>query len=139
MLLHPPLHFPVVENRAVMRELEGVDKLIRFIGRPEYSDLHVFAVMVLSNCLEDTETMEVPTTVHLPNLPLRHDLHDCFLIQLVKETGGLQRLVAFITDTQPPEEEDKGKGKKAEKGGASRAGKKGKGGEDGMLHSLCTA
>ena len=42
-----------------MRELEGVDRIIRFIGRPEYSDLHVFAVMVLSNCLEDTETMEV--------------------------------------------------------------------------------
>jgi hypothetical protein len=48
----------------------------------------------------------------------------------MKETGGLQRLVAFITDTNPPEEEEKkGKGGgKAEKG-ASRAGKKGK--EDG--------
>jgi hypothetical protein len=43
----------------VMREQEGVDKIIRFIGRPEFNDLHVFAVMVLSNCLEDTETMEV--------------------------------------------------------------------------------
>ncbi|ELT95018.1 hypothetical protein CAPTEDRAFT_165326 [Capitella teleta] len=57
------------ENRGVMRELEGVDRIIRFIGCPNYSDLHVFAVMVLSNCLEDTETME-----------------------LVKETGGLQKL-----------------------------------------------
>ena len=42
-----------------MRDLEGIAKLIDFIGRPEWSDLHVFAVIVLSNCLEDRECMEV--------------------------------------------------------------------------------
>ena len=55
-------------------------------------------------------------------------MHYSCVAQLVKESGGLQRLVAFITDTQPPEEEEK-KGKKEK--GASRAGKKGKGGDDG--------
>ncbi len=49
----------LAENRAALRELEGINKLINFIGHPEWSDLHVFAVMVISNCLEDTESMEV--------------------------------------------------------------------------------
>ena len=61
--MRPMTHcFPnliLVENRAALRELEGINKLINFIGRPEWSDLHVFAVMVLSNCLEDPENMEV--------------------------------------------------------------------------------
>ena len=52
--------------------------------------------------------------------------------QQIKENGGLHRLVAFITDTQPAEEEEK-KGKKDR--GASKAGKKGKG-EDGMWCSF---
>ncbi len=51
---------------------------------------------------------------------------------MIKENGGLVKLVAFITDTQPPEEEEKGKGKE-KKGGASRAGKKGKG-DDGEFN-----
>ena len=55
----------VVENRAALRELEGINKLINFIGRPEWSDLHVFAVMVLSNCLEDPENMEVFLYFHI--------------------------------------------------------------------------
>ena len=52
---------------------------------------------------------------------------------MIKENGGLVKLVAFITDTQPPEEEEK-KGKE-KKGAASRAGKKGKGGDDGRFHN----
>ena len=51
--------------------------------------------------------------------------------QLMKENGGLQKLVAFITDVAPPEEEDSKKGAggkdKGKDKGASRAGKKGKG------------
>ena len=51
----------------------------------------------------------------------------------MKENGGLPKLVAYITDTTPPEEEDtKNKGKKGGEKGASRAGKKGKG-DDGKL------
>ena len=47
--------------RIILRDLEAISRLIDFLGRPEWNDLHVFAVMVLSNCLEDTETMEVNT------------------------------------------------------------------------------
>ncbi|KAK2168768.1 hypothetical protein LSH36_14g03039 [Paralvinella palmiformis] len=104
------------ENRAALRELEAINKLIEFIGKPEWSDLHVFAVIVLANCLEDTESME-----------------------MIRENGGLSKLVAYITDSQPPEEEDKSKGKAKEKGAASRTGKKGKGGDDGRLSSLHTS
>ena len=49
-----------------------------------------------------------------------------FSLQMIKENGGLIKLVAFISDTQPPEEEEKSKGGKGDKGKASRAGKKGK-------------
>ena len=44
------------------------------------------------------------------------------------------RLVAFITDVQPPDEDEAKKGGKDKKGAASRAGKKGK--EDGMMIHL---
>ena len=47
-------------------------------------------------------------------------------VQIIRENGGLQRLIAFIMDTSPPEEDDK-KGKKPVEKGASRTGKKGKG------------
>ncbi len=50
---------------------------------------------------------------------------------MIKENNGLAKLVAFITDVQPPEEEEGGKKGKGDKKGASRAGKKGKGGDDG--------
>ena len=47
-------------------------------------------------------------------------------LQLIKETGGLKRLVALITDQVPPEEEGKGgKGGAPDKGGkGSRQAKK---------------
>ena len=46
-------------NRAVLRDMEAINKMIDLVGRPELNDLHVFAIMVISNCLEDTESMEV--------------------------------------------------------------------------------
>ena len=54
---------------------------------------------------------------------------------MIKENGGLKKLVAFITDVQPPEEEQS-TGKKDKKGAASRAGKKGKKDEDGERYTL---
>ncbi|XP_052278834.1 armadillo repeat-containing protein 3-like isoform X2 [Dreissena polymorpha] len=91
------------ENRSALRELEAISKLIDFVAHPEWNDLHVMAVMVLSNLLEDLESLE-----------------------LIKETGGLKRLVALITDQVPPDEEPKGgKGDKGDKGGkGSRNAKK---------------
>ena len=47
------------ENRAALRELEAMTKLIDFVAHPEWNDLHVMAVMVLSNLLEDLESLEV--------------------------------------------------------------------------------
>ena len=48
-----------------MREQEAINKLIDFIGHPEWNDLHVFAVIVISNCLEDTESVEVSCFLQL--------------------------------------------------------------------------
>lgn len=45
--------------RVVLRDMDGLTQLVAFIGNSEYADLHVFAVMVLSNCLEDLESIEV--------------------------------------------------------------------------------
>ncbi|XP_053398828.1 armadillo repeat-containing protein 3-like isoform X3 [Mercenaria mercenaria] len=90
------------ENRSALRELEAISKLIDFVAHPEWNDLHVMAVMVLSNLLEDLESLE-----------------------LIKETGGLKRLVAVITDQVPTEEEAKGGKGAPDKGGkGSRQAKK---------------
>ena len=43
----------------MFREMDGLTKMVSFIGNPEYASLHVFAVIVLSNCLEDLESVEV--------------------------------------------------------------------------------
>ena len=56
--MSPWIYFSA-ENRVVLRELEAMNRLIDFIGHPEWSDMHVFAVMVISNCLEDPESIEV--------------------------------------------------------------------------------
>ncbi|XP_067661533.1 armadillo repeat-containing protein 3-like [Haliotis asinina] len=92
------------ENRASLRELEAISHLINFLAHPEWNDLHVMAVIVLSNLLEDVESLEQ-----------------------IKETGGLKKLVAIITDQPPAEEETKGG--KADKKAGSRAGKKSAKGE----------
>ncbi|XP_048777084.1 armadillo repeat-containing protein 3-like isoform X5 [Ostrea edulis] len=89
------------ENRSTLRDLEAMTVLVDFVAHPEWNDLHVMAVMVLSNLLEDLESLE-----------------------LVKETGGLKRLVALITDQVPPEEEPKAGTGKGEKKAGSRAAKK---------------
>lgn len=47
------------ENRSALRELEAMSLLIDFVAHPEWNDLHVMAVMVLSNLLEDIESLEV--------------------------------------------------------------------------------
>ena len=48
-----------VENRNTMRELEGMSKLLDFLSKPEWNDLHVMVVMVISSLLEDVECLEV--------------------------------------------------------------------------------
>lgn len=58
MMLRLIIHF-TAENRSALRELEAMSKLIDFVAHPEWNDLHVMAVMVLSNLLEDIESLEV--------------------------------------------------------------------------------
>lgn len=71
-----------------------------------------------------------------------------FGVQRMKENKGMARLIAFITDTQPTEEEaaaggkgdkgGKGKGKKAAAGGSAKK-KPAKGADGTLMHtmSLC--
>ena len=56
---------------------------------------------------------------------------DPYQTKLIKDTGGLQRLIGFITDIPAPDEDLKGD--KAKKGGdkGSRTGKKGGKGDEG--------
>ncbi|GAB1601677.1 armadillo repeat-containing protein 3-like, partial [Argonauta hians] len=72
-----------VGNRALLRELDVVNKVIAMISRPVWSDLHIMAVMVFSNMMEDYKTVES-----------------------FKEGPGLRKMIALILDqAQPPEEE----------------------------------
>ncbi|ESP02130.1 hypothetical protein LOTGIDRAFT_111572, partial [Lottia gigantea] len=57
------------ENRKCLRELEAISKLINFLAHPDWHDLHVMSVMVISSLLEDKESLEQ-----------------------IKETGGLKKL-----------------------------------------------
>ena len=47
------------ENRETLRELGGLDKLVDFLGNYENKDMHVNCLNVLSNCLEDTQCLDV--------------------------------------------------------------------------------
>lgn len=48
-----------VENRQVLRENDAITRLLDVLAQPTLNDLHVMVVMVLSNLLEDTESLEV--------------------------------------------------------------------------------
>ncbi|RMX38217.1 hypothetical protein pdam_00003351 [Pocillopora damicornis] len=68
------------DNRGALRDLEGLEKLVDFVGNKEYEDLHVQALQVLSNCLQDVDSM-----------------------QLIQTSGGLQKLLAFAAESNVPE------------------------------------
>uniref|UniRef100_A0A2C9LYH4 EDR1/CTR1/ARMC3-like peptidase-like domain-containing protein n=1 Tax=Biomphalaria glabrata TaxID=6526 RepID=A0A2C9LYH4_BIOGL len=85
------------ENRRVLREIDAIGRLLDILAQPTLNDLHVMAVMVLSNLLEDPESLV-----------------------LVRDNGALKRFVALITDAAPPEDDKKEGGKKS----SSRTGNK---------------
>ncbi|XP_060541035.1 armadillo repeat-containing protein 3 isoform X5 [Pantherophis guttatus] len=60
------------ETRVMLRENQGLDHLFKILETKEFNDLHVEALGVVANCLEDVDTM-----------------------QLIQETGGLRKLLAF--------------------------------------------
>jgi armadillo repeat-containing protein 3 len=46
-------------NRAAIRELAGLDRMIDFIGLSDTKDAHVHCLNALANLLEDTECLDV--------------------------------------------------------------------------------
>lgn len=46
-------------NRAVIRDIGGLDKMIDFIGLDDTKDVHVHCLNALANLLEDTECLDV--------------------------------------------------------------------------------
>ncbi|XP_041923344.1 armadillo repeat-containing protein 3 [Alosa sapidissima] len=68
------------ETRLAFREEQGLEKLLEVLTKKEYNDLHVEALQVVSNCLEDVDTL-----------------------QYVRERAGLQTLLTFVTTPTLPE------------------------------------
>ncbi|KAL2085899.1 hypothetical protein ACEWY4_019219 [Coilia grayii] len=68
------------ETRVAFREEQGLEKILEFLTTKEYTDLHVEALQLLCNCLEDVEAM-----------------------QYIQESGGLQTLMTFVTTPTLPE------------------------------------
>ncbi|EDV23819.1 uncharacterized protein TRIADDRAFT_57401 [Trichoplax adhaerens] len=64
------------DNRAAIREVGGMEKLVDFIGNKDFEDLHVNCMAIISNCLED---------------------HEC--MKLMQNNRGLEKLLAFTVDS----------------------------------------
>nr|XP_039274399.1 armadillo repeat-containing protein 3-like isoform X1 [Styela clava] len=68
------------DTRVVLRENEGLEKLIEFLNHKEFEDLHVHGLQVLGNCLEDTEALDE-----------------------FRNSGGMEKLLLFTTESAAPE------------------------------------
>ncbi|KAM8804063.1 armadillo repeat-containing protein 3 isoform 1-T1 [Rhynchonycteris naso] len=68
------------ESRAMLRDSQGMDHLIKILEAKELNDLHIEALSVIANCLEDTDTMV-----------------------LIQQTGGLKKLLAFAENSTVPD------------------------------------
>ncbi|XP_059674877.1 armadillo repeat-containing protein 3 isoform X2 [Gavia stellata] len=68
------------ETRIILGENKGLDCLLKILETNEFSDLHVEALAVLGNCLEDVHTL-----------------------QLIQQTGGLKKLLSFVGGSTVPD------------------------------------
>ncbi|NXT73941.1 ARMC3 protein, partial [Zapornia atra] len=68
------------ETRIILGENKGLDCLLKIMETNEFSDLHVEALAVLGNCLEDVHTL-----------------------QLIQQTGGLKKLLSFVGVSTVPD------------------------------------
>ncbi|XP_019363844.1 PREDICTED: armadillo repeat-containing protein 3 isoform X2 [Gavialis gangeticus] len=68
------------ETRIILRENQGLDHLFKILETKEFNDLHVEALAVVANCLEDVDTM-----------------------QLIQQTGGLKKLLSFAETSAIPD------------------------------------
>ncbi|XP_015752296.1 PREDICTED: armadillo repeat-containing protein 3-like [Acropora digitifera] len=102
------------ENRAALRELEGLERLVEFVGKKEYDDLHVQALQVLSNCLQDVESMQgIPPLISLLSSD-NSEVNESVTLALanlttanntncseVVDKGGIEPLIALLSDEKP--------------------------------------
>ncbi|XP_067417810.1 armadillo repeat-containing protein 3 [Emydura macquarii macquarii] len=68
------------ESRIILRENQGLDHLFKILETKEFNDLHVEALSVVANCLEDVDTM-----------------------QLIQQTVGLKKLLSFAEMSTIPD------------------------------------
>ncbi|XP_023614345.1 armadillo repeat-containing protein 3 isoform X1 [Myotis lucifugus] len=68
------------ESRAMLRDNQGMDHLIKILEAKELNDLHIEALSVIANCLEDMDTM----------------------VQ-IQQTGGLKKLLVFAENSTIPD------------------------------------
>ncbi|NXN15610.1 ARMC3 protein, partial [Indicator maculatus] len=68
------------EIRAILGENEGLDCLLKILENNEFSDLHMEALAVLGNCLEDVHTL-----------------------QQFQQIGGLKKLLSFVGVSAVPD------------------------------------
>ncbi|XP_027451501.1 armadillo repeat-containing protein 3 isoform X5 [Zalophus californianus] len=68
------------EARAMLRDNQGMDHLIKILETKELNDLHIEALSVIANCLEDMDTLV-----------------------LIQQTGGLKKLLSFAENSTIPD------------------------------------
>ncbi|XP_040611352.1 armadillo repeat-containing protein 3 isoform X3 [Mesocricetus auratus] len=68
------------ESRAMLKDNQGLDQLTKILEAKELNDLHVEALAVIANCLEDMDTM-----------------------MLMQQTGGLKKLLSFAENSTIPD------------------------------------
>ncbi|XP_053571673.1 armadillo repeat-containing protein 3 [Bombina bombina] len=68
------------ETRQTLNENQALDQLLKILETKEFNDLHVEALLVISNCLEDGET-----------------------VQLLQQSGGLKKILTFAETSLVPD------------------------------------
>ncbi|KAL1784686.1 armadillo repeat-containing protein 3 isoform X1 [Sigmodon hispidus] len=68
------------ESRTMLKDNQGLDQLTKILETKELNDLHVEALAVIANCLEDMDTMV-----------------------LMQQTGGLKKLLSFAENSTIPD------------------------------------
>ncbi|XP_035297368.1 armadillo repeat-containing protein 3 isoform X1 [Cricetulus griseus] len=68
------------ESRAMLKENQGLDQLSKILETKEWNDLHVEALAVIANCLEDMDT-----------------------VVLMQQTGILRKLLSFAENSTVPD------------------------------------
>jgi hypothetical protein len=49
----------IAENREAIREMNGLEKLVDYLGNQDFKEMHANSLNVLGNCLEDTQCLDV--------------------------------------------------------------------------------